>query len=63
MVWGTSISLSAAIGQATDLLTKSYAIKVTDMTDSRMQSWFKKTSKARKTAPAVKALPPTRGLC
>ena len=59
-IGGISINLATAIGQATDILTKCYGFKETDMTDCRIQSWFNKTSKARQTAPARKTLPPTK---
>ena len=59
-IGGISINLATAIEQATAPITKWYGYKATDMTDCRIQSWFNKTSKVRKTAPALKTLPPTK---
>ena len=46
-----------AIEQTCDLISDCF--KSRSMTDCRIQAWYQKTSKARKTAPQLKTLPPT----
>ena len=58
-VGDVAADISTAIDQATLLISDCYGFKSTSMTDCRIQSWIQKTSKARKSAPPLKELPPT----
>ena len=57
--WDTSADLATAVEQATLFISDCYGFQSNSMTDCRIQSWYQKTSKARKTAPLLQTLPPT----
>ena len=59
MLLGTSADIEKAIDQATLFISEYYGYKTASMTDCRIQLWIQKTSKARKSAPPLKTLPPT----
>ena len=58
-VGDTSADLATAVEQATLFISDCYGFQSNSMTDCRIHSWYQKTSKARKTAPLLKTLPPT----
>ena len=54
-----SADIETATEQAMLFISDCYGYKTASMTDCRIQLWIQKTSKARKSAPPLKTLPPT----
>ena len=58
-VGDVAADISTAIDQATLLISDCYGFQLISVTDCKIQSWIQKTSKAMKSVPPLKELPPT----
>ena len=55
----TEACIDEVVNETATLISSYYGFETNNMTDCRINSWYQKTSKARKSAPFLQTLPPT----
>ena len=59
LLGNTEACIDEVVNETATLISSYYGFETNNMTDCRINSWYQKTSKARKSAPFLQTLPPT----
>ena len=59
LLGNTEACIDEVVNETATLISSCYGFETNNMTDYRINSWYQKTSKARKSAPLLQTLPPT----
>ena len=59
LLGNTEACIDEVENETATLISSSYGFETNNTTDCRINSWYQKTSKARKSAPLLRTLPPT----
>ena len=59
LLGNTEACIDEVVNEPATLISSHYGFKTNNMRDSRINSWYQKTSKARKSAPLLRTLLPT----